>query len=212
MTQIQSIRSLQALGLSLKEVGDYYYNTEHIDRHLRRLLKLRADLDRSIQMLQVRAAKQGDLTVREAVLPRQVCFCRQYLCGDTAEAAARLRDTYIAAARTGNMSMTGRMFTMRMAKDADTLDLMCCIPMEDRFDGAERLEFTETAALCVYYRGPYKGTGNAIRALAEYVGEHGVQATGPYRSIYLEGPPSRGENRADYITQVAVPAERRFGD
>lgn len=212
MTQIQSIRSLQALGLSLKEVGDYYYNTEHIDRHLRCLLKLRADLDRSIQMLQVRAAKQGDLTVREAVLPRQVCFCRQYLCGDTAEAAARLRDTYIAAARTGNMSMTGRMFTMWMAKDADTLDLMCCIPMEDRFDGAERLEFAETAALCVYYRGPYEGTGNAIRVLAEYVGEHGVQATGPYRSIYLEGPPSQGENRADYITQVAVPTERRFGD
>lgn len=212
MTQIQSIRSLQALGLSLKEVGDYYYDTEHIGRHLQRLLKLRADLDRNIRMLQVRSAKQGDLTVRGTSLPRQVCFCRQYPCRDTAEAAVRLRDTYIAAARTGNMSMTGRMFTMRMDKDPGTLNLMCCIPMEERFDGPERREFAETAALCVYYRGPYEGTGNAIRALTEYVGEHGVRTTGPYRSIYLEGPPNRGENRADYITQVAVPVERLSGD
>ena len=101
MTQIRSIRSLQALGLSLKEIAEYYYDTENMDRHLQRLLDLRADLDRNIQMLQVRSAKQGDLTVRSTDLPRQVCFCRQYLCGDTAEAANRLRDTYIAAVRTG---------------------------------------------------------------------------------------------------------------
>lgn len=211
MTQIQSIRSLQALGLSLKEVGDYYYDTEHIDRHLQRLLKLRADLDRNIQMLQVRSAKPGNLTVREAALPRQVCFCRQYPCRDTAEAAVRLRDTYIAAARTGRMSITGRMFTVRMNGNPDTLNLMCCIPMEDSFDGAERVEFGETAALCIYYRGPYEGTGNAIRALAEYVREHSVQTTGPYRSIYLEGPPNRGGNSADYITQVAVPVKKLSG-
>ena len=30
MTQIRSIRSLQALGLTLKEVEDYYYNNQHI--------------------------------------------------------------------------------------------------------------------------------------------------------------------------------------
>lgn len=212
MTQIRSIRSLQALGLSLQEVGEYYYDTEHIDHYLQRLLKLRADLDRNIQLLQVRSAKPGNLTVCEAVLPRQVCFCRQYPCRDTAEAAVRLRDTYIAAARTGKMSITGRMFTMRMDRDPDTLNLMCCIPMEDGFGGAERLEFAETAALCVYYRGPYEGTGNAIRALAEYVRKHGVQTTGPYRSIYLEGPPNRGGNSADYITQVAVPVKGRSGE
>ena len=31
MTQIRSIRSLQALGLTLKEVGEYYYNADNID-------------------------------------------------------------------------------------------------------------------------------------------------------------------------------------
>ena len=205
MTQIRAIRSLQTLGLSLKEVAEYYYDTENIDVHLKRLMDLRSALDKNIQMLQVRAAKQGDLTVRKTTLPRQVCFTRHYECENVAEAANVLRDTYIAAARTGKMSMLGRMFTMRMSTSLDKLDLMCCIPVEDSFDGPERMEFAETPALCIYYRGPYEGTTTAIRALMAYVKENNIETTGAFRSIYMEGPPNRGENKEDYITQIAVP-------
>lgn len=63
----------------------------------------------------------------------------------------------------------------------------------------------ETPSLCIYYRGPYEGTVNAIRALMVYVKENNIETTGPFRSVYLEGPPSRGANSEDYITQVAVP-------
>jgi len=211
MTQIRSIRSLQELGLSLKEVSEYYYDTENIENHLQRLMDLRTALDRNIQMLQVRAAKHGDLTVRRVTLPRQVCFCRQYLCADVAEAAVNLRDTYIAAARTGKMSMLARMFTARMGADTSALDLLCCIPVSDDFDGPERREFPEAPALCIYYRGPYEDTGAAIRALSQYVQENQIETTAAFRSVYLEGPPSRGENFSDYITQVAVPiVDRRM--
>ena len=205
LTQIRSIRSLQALGLSLKEVAGYYYNTENLDAYLEHLMELRATLDRNIQMLQVRSAKHGDLTVRKTTLPQQVCFCREFRCSDTADAAVRLRDTYIAAVRTGKMSMTARMFTMRMTQDPDALDLMCCIPMDNSFKGPERVEFAETPALCIYYRGPYDGTATAIRALQAHVKENNIEVTGSFRSVYLEGPPSRGENSGDYITQITVP-------
>jgi len=207
MTQIRSIRSLQSLGLTLKEVAEYYYDTENIDAHLQRLMELRATLDRNIQMLQVRAAKQGDLTVRRTTLPRHVCFCRQYQCSDVVEVANVLRDTYIAAARTGKMSMLGRMFTMRMSQSMATLDILCCIPVEESFNGPERREFVETPALCIYYRGPYEGTGTAMRALMQYVKENNIELAGPIRSIYMEGPPNRGENSGDYITQIAVPVK-----
>ena len=203
MTQVRSIRSLQSLGLTLKEVAEYYYDTDNIDIHLARLMELRASLDRNIQMLQVRSAKRGDLTVRKTTLPREVCFCRRYVCKDVGEAANVLRDTYIAAAHTGKMSMLGRMFTMRMSMDQ--LDLMCCIPVEDDFHGPERIEFPESPALCIYYRGPYEGTANAIRALMTHVKENRVETAGAFRSVYLEGPPNRGENSGDYITQVVVP-------
>jgi len=205
MTQIRSIRSLQALGLTLKEVAEYYYDTENIDTYLQRLIELRASLDRNIQMLQVRSAKRGDLTIRKTSLPRQTCFCRRYTCENVGEAANVLRDTYIAAARTGKMSMLGRMFTMRMGQSLAKLDVLCCIPVDDSFDGPERTEFAETPALCVYYRGPYEGTATAMHALMEYVKENKVEIAGPFRSIFLEGPPNRGENSGDYITQVAVP-------
>ena len=205
MTQIRSIRSLQQLGLTLKEVAEYYYDTENIDSHLARLTELRAALDRNIQMLQVRSAKRGDLTVRKTTLPRQVCFCRRYDCENVSDAADKLRDTYIAAARTGKMSMTGRMFTMRMSSSPEKLDIMCCIPVDDSFDGEERCEFVESPALCIYYRGPYEGTAIAVRALMKYMSENNVEPAGPFRSIYLEGPPNRGDNSDDYITQIAVP-------
>lgn len=207
MTQIHSIKSLQALGLSLKEVAEYYYDTKNMDKHLHRLLDLRDMLDRNIQMLQVRSARQGDLTIHKTVLPRQVCFVRRYSCADVAEAANKLRDTYIAAARTGKMSMVGRMFTMRMTPEPGILDLMCCIPVDNDFDGPERMEFAEAPALCIYYRGPYEGTATAIRALMEHIREKGIETTGPFRAIYLEGPPNRGEHSGDYITQVVVPVK-----
>ena len=174
MTQIRSIRSLQSLGLSLNEVKDYYYDVENIDSHLRRLMELRANLDKNIQLLQVRSAKKGDMSVRRVILPRQVCFCRQYSCESVAEAATVLRDTYIAAARTGKLSNTYRMFTMRMSTTVDKLDILCCLPVEDSFQGPERMEFPETQALCIYYRGPYEGTATAIKTLMNYIKENNI--------------------------------------
>ena len=205
MTQIRSIRSLQALGLTLNEVAEYYYDTENIESHLARLMELRESLDRNIQMLQVRSTKRGDLTVHKTTLPRQVCFCRRYQCADVLEAANKLRDTYIDAARTGKMSMLGRMFTMRITQDPNVKDIMCCIPVEDSFDGPERMEFAETQALCIYYRGPYEGIGTAFHALTKFVKEKDIEITGPFRSIFMEGPPNRGKKSGDYITQIAVP-------
>lgn len=205
MTQIRAIRSLQQLGLTLKEVKDYYYDTENIDVYLKRLIDLRAALDKNIQMLQVRSAKQGDLTVRKTVLPRQVCFCRRYECDSVEKAANYLRDTYIAAAHTGKLSVHSRMFTVRMSDSTEKLDIMCCIPVEDSFNSDERVEFAETPALCIYYRGPYEGITNAIYALMKYVKENNIETTGGFRSVYLEGPPNRGKNSKDYITQVAIP-------
>ena len=207
MTQIRAICSLQALGLTLKGVAEYFYDTDNIENHLERLIELRTALDWNIQMLQVRAAKRGDLTIRQTTLLRLVCYCRRYECKDVSEAANKLRDTYIAAAHTGKMYMLGRMFTMRMSQPTEKLDLMCCIPIDSSYDGPERVEFAETPALCIYYRGPYEGISAAIRALMEYVKENNIETTGLFRSIYLEGPPNRGEHSEDYITQIAVPVK-----
>ena len=205
MTQIRSIRSLQKLGLTLKEVKEYYYHTDKIDLYLQRLIGLRAALDRNIQMLEVRSAKHGDTTVRKTTLPRQVCFCRKYVCESIAEASNNLRDTYIAAAHTGKMAMSSRMFTLRPPHPTTKPEITCCIQMDPCFDGPERVEFPETPALCIYHRGPYEEIATTIQALMTHIQENHIEPTGPIRSIYLEGPPNRGDRSEDYITQIAIP-------
>lgn len=212
MTQIRSIRSLQALGLSLHEIAEYYYDTNNMDKYLDKLLELRLLLDKNIQLLQVRSAKRDDFTVRATILPRQVCFCLRHKCNDVSEAAVKLRDTYIEAAHTGKMSASLRMFTMRMGDDPNELDLMCCIPVDDSYSGSERVEFEQVHALCIYYRGAYEGCNAAIQALSKHINENNIATAGPFRSVYLEGPPNRGENSEDYITQITVPIKRDMVD
>ena len=74
---------------------------------------------------------------------------------------------------------------------------MCCIPVDESFDGAERMEFAETPGLCIYSRGPYEGPGEAMRVLMGHVSKNGIKPAGRLRSVDLEGPPPRGENSAE---------------
>lgn len=205
MTQIRSIRALQSLGLSLEEVKQYYYDSDNMDQQLQHLMKLRSILDKNIHLMQIRAAKPGDRTVYSVTLPRQVCFCRQFAYESLAAATSNLRNTYIEAARTGHMSQIGKMFTVRSLHRDDGLDYLCCIAVDDSYQGPNRIEFAETPALCIYHKGPYEEIGEVMQVLMAYVKEHNIQTTGDFRSIYLEGPPNRGEHKEDYITQVAVP-------
>ena len=207
MTQIKAIRSLQTFGLTLKEVKEYLYDSDNIDEHLKRLTDLRSMLDKNIQILQVRAAKRGDLTVHKTFLQSQVCFVRHAFCTDVTDAANKLRETYIAAARTGKMSMSGKMFTIRTSKEPQVMDMLCCIPVENDFQGDERMEFPETPALCIYFRGPYEELPNATRALIAYVKQNNVEIAGQVRLIYLEGPPNRGKDSQNYVTQIAIPVK-----
>lgn len=210
-TQIRSIRSLQSLGLSLSEIKEYYYDVNNIEEQIKRFTELRAVLDKNIQLLQARASKKGEMTVRHTVLPKQVCFCRRFCCRDIPEATIRLRETYIDAAKTGLLSNASRMFSARIGKDPAELDLLFCIPVKDEFKGPERTVFSEAPALCIFYRGPYEGTKEAIAALRKYIEGNHIKTDGPYRSIYLEGPLNRGKNVDNYITQIAVPiADRRL--
>lgn len=114
MTQIRSIRSLQKLGLSLNEIKEYYSDTSNIEHHLLRLMEFRKTLDQNIQMLQLRSIKAGDSTIHRIYLSHQVCYCHRYQCLDTVKAADLLRDTYIAAVKTGYMLMDSKIFTIRI--------------------------------------------------------------------------------------------------
>lgn len=189
---IKSIRQLQGFGLSLKECKEYYYDKNNIEKYLKRLIGLRDFLDRNIQNLQICAVKNEDLTIHKDVLQRVVCFARRCSCTDVKDAAIKLRETYIDASKKAKIHTVLKMFTIRMGDIDSPSDLLCCIPVEDDFNGPERMEFPATNALCIYYRGPYENLGIAIKELNRYIKENNIKALGKSRSIYLEGPPQRG--------------------
>lgn len=209
--QIRSVRSLQKLGLTLKEVAAYYYDIENIDTYLQNLMELRASLDRNIQMLQARTAKHGDFSVHKTILPYQACFCQRYRCQHVTEATGKLRNTYIAALQTEKNNVNQRMFTMRMSQSLENregMDMMCCIPVDSSYHGPERVEFPETPALCIYYRGPYEKLVDVMHTLMDYVKKNNIEIAGSFRCVYLEGPPNHGANSNNYVTQVAVPVKK----
>lgn len=203
--QIKSIRAFQSFGLSLKECKDYYYDKNNIEKYIHRLTKLRDTIDRNIQQLHIRAIKDNELTVREVNLTRVVCFCRRCQCKDAKDAAIKLRQTYIDASKCATISKFDKMFTIRMSNFDKSTDLLCCIPVEDNFYGPERIEFVATKALCIYFRGSYENLKTAIEELNRYLKENNIKPKDKFRSIYFEGPPQRGLNTNEYITQVAVP-------
>ena len=204
ITQIRFIRSMQEVGLTLKEISEYSKEADSIEKILERLIELKEALDKNIKLLRLRGAKRGDLTVHRTRLPATVCFCQEALCENISDATNKLRETYVAAAKTGKISKFSRMFTCRTVDSLDKLKILCCIPVEDSFSGPERKEFPSTDAISIYYRGPYEGLTNAMRELLRFAKENSLDPAGAPRSIFLEGPPNR-KNKDDYITEVSLP-------
>ena len=61
--------------------------------------------------------------------------------------------------------------------------------------------------IAVGYRVNSKKATNFRIWATKILKEMGIETTGSFRSVFLEGPPNRGENSVDYITQIAVPIE-----
>lgn len=100
------------------------------------------------------------------------------------------------------------MFTVRAGSFCKELDLLCCIPVSEDFVGEERMEFAEMSALCIYYRGAYEGINTAIDALLAYIQENKIQATGGFRCIYLEGPPTAETIQKTTSRRLPCPSQR----
>ncbi|RIH77470.1 Multidrug-efflux transporter 1 regulator [Calidithermus terrae] len=54
------------------------------------------------------------------------------------------------------------------------------------------------------HAGPYGGIGRAYQAVATWMGEHGHEAAGPPREVYLVGQ-GQAENPAEYRTELVWP-------
>ena len=205
-TQLRSIRSLQNLGLSLDEIRDYFQGSADLTPLIRRLEKMRDELNLNIEKLYERS-KVTPAQVKAIALPPQRVYRRVYRSQSVAERTALLRATALEAMRSHGTDTTRRMYFVEYPI-ADPARAAFCVAVPPESQG----EFVETLpafqALCIFHHGAYEELPAVGRRLLDHANARGLVPLGTLRHTYLEGPPQH-KDPSKFITQVILPIAPR---
>ena len=201
-TLLRSIRSLQNLGLTLDEIRDYFNDSADLLPLIRRLEKMRDELNLNIEKLYERA-KISSEQVKEMLLPPQLVYRRIYQSGSVAERTVLLRNTALEAMHAYGTDITRRMYFIEYPIDRPR-EAAFCVAVPKGNQGEFVVELPEVRAVCLYHHGAYEELPAIGRQLLDYAAAHGLTPLGTLRHIYLEGPPQH-KDPSKFITQVALP-------
>lgn len=203
VVHIRLIRVLQGLGLSLPEIHRYFDDAAQLSEQIDRLVLLRDQLDRFIAQLRLRQQAAQPEICRVA-LPGFTALCRPFCGTDTAAKAAQLRTVYIEAVKHYRLDVENKM--CMQIPISTPQEGLCIVPVAPDSRGSEIKSIPPVAtAICLYYRGAYENFPLVHEQLLAYAKEHDMTPHGYFRHIYMEGPPTHGENKEAYVTQVALP-------
>lgn len=201
-TKLRSIRSFQNLGLSLDEIRAYFNDSSDILPLIRRLEKLRDELNLNIEKLYERV-QTGEAQIKTIRLERQRIYRRTYHSETVAERTVTLRNTALEAMQTYGTDITRRMYFTEYPMDSP-MEVSFCVAIPPESEG-DFVEWTEpTPALCIFHHGAYEELFGVAQRLWKYAEENGLEPRGMVRNTYLEGPPQH-KDPAKFITQVALP-------
>lgn len=201
-TQLRTIRSFQNLGLSLDEIKAYFNDSSDIMPLIRRLEKLRNEINLHIEKLYERSKITSD-QIKIITLEKQHIYRRRYHSETVAERTVLLRKTALEAMRAYGTDISRRMYFTEYPVDRP-YDLSFCVSIPQGSTG----DFVETVphlkGICIYYHGAYENLPYAAQKLLAYAKENGLIPCGTLRHTYLEGPPQH-KNPEKFITQVFLP-------
>ena len=206
-TKIRNIRILQDLGLSLDEIQGYYDDSIDLLSMIRRLEKLRDQLNLNIEKLYERTSAVPP-QVRKLQLPDQLVYRKCYCSDSIAEKTVLLRNTALEAMRAYGTDTTRRMYFIEYPISAP-LEAAFCIAVPPGSEGELVTLLPPTDALSIYHHGAYEDLPAAGQRLLEYAAEHQFSPRGILRHIYLEGPPQH-KDPSRFITQVVLPIKSTF--
>lgn len=205
-TQLRSIRSLQNLGLTLDEIRDYFQGSADLTPLIRRLEKMRDELNLNIEKLYERS-KVTPAQVKAIALPPQRVYRRVYRSQSVAERTALLRATALEAMRSHGTDTTRRMYFVEYPIADPARAAFCvAVPPESRGEFVETLPAFQ--ALCIFHHGAYEELPAVGRRLLDHANARGLTPLGTLRHTYLEGPPQH-KDPSKFITQVILPIAPR---
>ena len=198
-TQIRAIRVFQNLGLSLDEIREYFDGKSDLEPMIRRLEKMRDELNLTIEKLKERTKKANDV-FEVITIPSQTIYSRTYNSTTVEDKTNLLRDTALEAMRKHGTDITKRMYFIRYSVNAPD-EISYCVAVPTGSEG----EYVETIpslrALSVYHHGAYEDIPDTRKKLLAYAKETGITLSGKFRHVYLEGPPQH-KDKSRFITQI----------
>ena len=201
-TKIRSIRSLQNLGLSLDEIRGYFDDSTDLLPLIRRLEKLRDELNLNIEKLYERTTVEP-AQIRKIQLKSQLVYRRSYHSDSVTERTVLLRNTALEAMRAYGTDITRRMYFIEYPISAPS-EVSFCVAVPPESTGEFLTLLPPADALCIYHHGAYEDLPAVARRLVEYAAENKFSPCGILRHIYLEGPPQHKDSHK-FITQVVLP-------
>ena len=212
--RINALKTLQALGLSLKEINEYFNDSSKIDLYIKRFEALREQLDNRISDLKQRKhsnENSPEFKIEYTVLPKQVFYSGRVQSDSIFEIAGEFKQTFINAISTNKSHIKNTdkpsLASLLLEISPAGYTVLNLVAMNDDYDGPNRYVLEETAAVGLTFRGPYEKLVFPIKELETYVKENGLTVTGPMRFIWLEGPTALGDQPERFLTKIVFPIE-----
>lgn len=202
LTKIRTIRVLQNLGLSLDDIQAYFNGEINVEPLIRRLEKLRDELNLNIEKLKERVKSENDFELLTTVIPEQTVYCRMFRADSVEQRKEHLRELIPAAMRQYGSDTSKRMYFIEYPLD-DTDLITYCIAVPAGSQGEYIRKLPEEHALCIFYHGSYESIPEIKDKIVSYAKEHDIALKGICRHIYLEGPPAHTDP-SKFITQVTL--------
>ena len=215
MRRADVIRMLRIADVPLADIAEVLDGTDPhrvLSSHLETLARQRDEQERRLRYLEQLITRKDVTMTREVVVKtveqQRVASHRtttsyQQVFNAIPEGFATVYTQLQAA----NIHPAGVPFTVfHRAPDAEGPgDIEMCIPVSDDATSVATVEKPGGPVAAVVHQGPYDEMGPAYEALARWIAEHGHEAVGPTREIYLNHPTD--VEPAELLTELQWPID-----
>lgn len=203
-TQIRTIRLFQSLGLSLREIKDYFDDTADLTAFIKHLETMRDNLNTTIEKLYERVGKDKEQICTIRVEPQTV-YVKKYYTHSIDERTSLLRNTALDAMREYETDISRRMYFIEYPLN-DTDALTYAVSVVPESTGEHILHLPGFYAVSCFHHGAYEKIPEVRERLLAYAEENGLSLSGTCRHVYVEGPPQH-KNPSKFITRILLPIE-----
>ena len=205
LTRIRTIRVFQDLGLSLDDISDYFNGDSDLDPMIKRLEKIRDELNLNIEKLKERVKSKNGFEINIIELPAQTIY-KETLYAPTVDIRKNhLRKIIPHAMRNYSSDTTKRMYFIEYPLD-NTDMISYCVAIDSESRGESVYTLSKQKALSYFYHGDYPNIPAVRDKMIEYANKNDLRLKGSCRHVYLEGPAQHREEK-EFITQVVLPLE-----